>query len=62
MAQKTIKIKVLTTDSRDVSTFKELYRNSVEVPDGVKFDYDLIESALLLLYPNSIVQFLVTAI
>lgn len=62
MAQKTIKIKVLTTDSHDVGSFKELYRNSIAVPDGVKFDYDLIERALLLLYPNTIVQFMVTAL
>lgn len=62
MAQKTIKIKVLTTDSSNIGSFKELYRNSIAVPDGVKFDYDLIERALLLLYPNTMVEFLVSAL
>lgn len=60
MAQKTIRIKVLTSDSHDVGSYKELYRNTVMTDSSVQFDYDLIERALAILYPSAIVQFQVS--
>lgn len=57
MANKTIRIKVLTSDSHDVGSFKELYRNTVVHDSSVQFDYDLIEHALSILFPSAIIQF-----
>ena len=57
MAKRTIRIKVLTSDSHDIGSFKELYRNTVMQDSSVQFDYDLIERALSLLYPSSQIQF-----
>lgn len=55
MSQKTIRIKVLTSDSHDVGSYKELYFNTVMTDFSVQFDYDLIERALAILYPSAIV-------
>ena len=57
MANKLIKISILKSDSFINGKFKELYRNSVEVPQDVQFDYGLIERAMSLLYPGSFIEF-----
>ena len=62
MANKTIRIKILTSDSLDVGSFKELYRNSVVIDSSVQFDYDLIERALSMLYPSAIIQFQISSL
>ena len=62
MAQKNIKILVEVQDINHPGSFKELYRNSVQVPIDVVFDYNLVERALSLLYPNSMVSFKVSAL
>lgn len=62
MAQKTIRIKVLTTDSSNVGSFKELYRNSIVMDPSVQFDFHTVECALCILYPSAIVQFQISSL
>ena len=62
MGNKTIRIKILTSDSHDVGSFKELYCNSVVIDSSVQFDYDLIERALSMLYPSAIIQFQISSL
>lgn len=59
MAQKNVKIEVLKTDGSNMSNFKVLYRNTIVCDESITFDYDLIERALLLLYPDSLIHFTV---
>lgn len=62
MAQKIIKILVEMPDNNNVGVFKTLYRNTVQIPNDVVFDYNLVERALSLLYPNSLVSFKISAL
>lgn len=61
MPQKVIKISVQCSKGAAPGEFKELYRNSVICKDG-SFDYSLVERALMLLYPNSFIQFTISLI
>ena len=62
MAQKMIKISVKSLDETKQCYFKELYRNSVEIPSDVSFDYNLVERALSILYPGCSVSFQIFAL
>lgn len=54
---KTIKILIQKPDNFKPGEFKELYRNTIEWPSTVLFDFNNMESSLRILYPGSLITF-----
>lgn len=52
MCKQTLKIRVEESDKRCAGAFKELLRNSIDLDDSVRYDYNGLVDGLHLLYPN----------
>lgn len=47
-----LKVVIQVPDSNRTGSFKELYRNSIPLDDGICFDYQSLIKGLKLLYPK----------
>ena len=54
---KAIKISVSKLDPYKSADFKELFRQTVDWPSDLSFDYNMMEKALQILFPGSVVEF-----
>lgn len=54
---KAIRISVSKLDPFKSGDFKELFRQTVDWPSDLSFDYNMMEKALQILFPGSVVEF-----